>query len=1646
MRFRILGPMEVTDGGGRLPLGGPKQRLVLAHLILRANRVVASDLLIDEIWGEEPPAAARATLQSYVSNLRKLVGGDRLAGRPSGYLLVAPPEEIDAEQFEQLVARARRKQETDPAGAVRLYREALALWQGDALADLSGEPSLWPTIERLSELRLAALESRVRAELDLGRHADLVPELDALQAANPLREQLAGHLMLALYRSGRQDRALAAYHHLRKALAEELGIDPSPAIERLQVRILNHDPRLELRGEPLRGYRLIEQIGSGRFAAVHRALDPQAEREVAIKILGARAANDQGFIRSFDTAARRVARLEHPHVVPLHDWWREPDAAYFVMRLMRGGSVGQRVGTGRVAPEDLLLWTEQIGSALAAAHRHGVVHGDVRAANVLLDGEGNAYLGDFAIGLGSPAVAADDVEAFAAFVAELSSVAMPDPADAELEAVLRRATPINADRPMSPLELVNGVRRALVTGTQGRPDAPLGPDRNPYKGLRAFEEADVSDFFGRESVVAQLLERISPDRGAARLLAVVGPSGSGKSSLVAAGLLPEIRAGGASGSEEWFVTTMTPSERPFEQLERALLHVAIEAPDSLSMQLAARDGLRQAVGRVLPPRAELLLVIDQFEELFTLVDEGTRQRFLDLLAQTVDDRDSRVRLVITLRADFYDRPLRHQGLGRHLAASTVAIPVLTPDELERVIAAPAAAVGLRLGRGLLTRMVGETSHQAGALPLLQYALTELWERRDGDRLTLEAYELSGGVAAAVGRRAEELVATLDEASREMARQLFLRLIELGEGTPDTARRVRRSELQAIGTDGVAMSTVIDRFARYRLLLLDRDPETRGATIELAHEALLHAWPRLLAWVDDARDDLRTQRRLSAAASQWIDAGRDASFLLTGSRLEQIDQWTASTDFLLTDSEREFVAASLTERERLRKEEDRRRLHELGLERRAMTRLRGLVAVLAIGALAAGGLSVFALGESTRANREARVATARELSAASVANLDVDPERSILLALEAVHATRSVDGSVLPDAEDALHRAVNASRIVLRVPGLGGSLSWSPIGDVFVTEGPEFTGMLDIRSASDGASILEWHAHDIDVNAVAFSPDGSMLLSTGDDGSAAMWRTARGGPPLYRIDGHGEVWGPTISPDRRLAAAVWRDESILRIWDAATGADLREIPIPGTLAQASFSSDGSRLALPLLEGEVLLLDVASGELLPVTLPHGQHAFGADWSPDGRWIATAGRVPALRIWEADSGALKFSPPAHNGEATAVQWSPNGSRLASAGSDGAARLWDISEFGAHELLSVAAWDTATGVAGLAFSPDGSELMTGDWAVSGVQIWDIGPGGQSEWWTLPGKVGAQAGVAFAPTGELLWSDVDGTLTIGTFSNGRAARTVGTAGDAIASIAVSPNGELVAAAKGGERAASVWRSDSGVSVFDVALEGDVFAVDWSPDGAFLAIGDAAGKATVVNRSGDVVAELSSPRAEILAVQFNPNGRLLAVVRDASSVAIWDWERDEVTTLPFPARDVAFDSTGERIVTAGLLPDAKIWHVESGEALQTLAGQVAQLWGVAWSADDTRVYAGTFDGLIRSWDVEAGTPSLVLRGHGGPVTALALSSDGRQLASSSVDGTTRVWALDLDDLIGLAASKLQRLLTDEECVQYLHLEACPTNE
>ncbi len=1228
---RVFGGVALSRGGEPVELGGGRQRRLLATLVATRGATLSADQLIDRVWSDGAlPDDPRRSLHTYLTRLRQAFGDEPvLVTEPGGWRLDPFKVEVDRDQFEALLLRAHQP----GVGAherLGLLDDALRMANGRAFGDLDGLEWLRPEAERLEELRVTAIERRYDAMLEAGKHTDAVPGLAAEVEQHPLRDRLVGLQMLALHRSGRQAEAARVFQAHRDRQAD-LGLEPSAELVELDRRILASDPALAAApaGQALRGYRLGEQLGEGAFAVVYRGTQPSVGRDVAVKIIRSELANRPEFIRRFEAEAHLVARLEHPHIVPLYDYWREPDRACLVFRYLRGGSLESRLTSGGpLSVDEAVTVVEQVGLALSVAHSAGVVHRDVKPANIFSDDVGNFYLGDFGIALeaanaaglgigaaaalsaGSPAYAspeqlkrqavgpAADVHGFGISIYEALTARLPFPdavnqADLlqrqmhdpippvraqrtdvpnAVDAVLARATAKNpADRYQNVLDFVREFVAAAKPGSAGSKNGAsasarggstlvsIGEERNPYKGLRAFSEADAGDFHGRERLVGRLVELFARNDTAGRIAAVVGPSGIGKSSVVRAGLLPALRRGAVIGSDQWFVATMLPGTDPFEELGAALLRVATSVPENMMGLLSAdHRGITRVVKALVPEGsgAQILLVLDQFEELFTLVeDDQLRRRFLHGLEHALTDARCPLRVVLTIRADFWDRPLRHGTFARLIEHSTVNVTALAPDEIERAIVDPAESVGCRFEPGLVSEIVADVTDEPGALPLLQYALTELWERRVSGLLTRDAYREIGGVSGALARRAEELYVESGSDEQTEIRRIFGRLVTLGEGVEDTRRRVLRSELGG----SALVDGVVGRFGSARLLSFDRDPVSREPTVEVAHEALIREWPRLRDWLDEDRDGLRVLRHVTESAASWVAAGRPESEVYRAGRLEAAEEFASSHLAELTPVEAEFVAAGVEARVREAAAEQERFEQQARSNRRLRRLLVGVGVALVVALLA--GLLAFdqraqARESAAAAEASAVAAETRRLIASSSSVVDENPEIALLLASEAY---RREPG---PAALAGLQRVLTSTDSYLGWLGVGTQyygVSW--VGDRVVGVSANVVDVFDPATREK-------------VQSISFGDEADP-----DDPPFAQWGTAR--PPI------------AFSEDGNVVAVARSSRGVVLV--NIVEEDVAELVNTSTVTALALDATGARVAVGDLDRDIAVYEPEGGLL-------------------------------------------------------------------------------------------------------------------------------------------------------------------------------------------------------------------------------------------------------------------------------------------------------------------------------------------------------------------------------------------------------------------------------------------------------------------
>ncbi|MCP3975546.1 MAG: protein kinase [bacterium] len=1621
VEFSVLGALEVSSGGTRLPIDSPMQRALLALLLIHANETVSTDQIQEALWGDQQPESGLKALRFHVSKLRSAIEIDNGEGpivtQSPGYKATATARTLDSMRFEASVGSARGQLGSDPVTAVERLHSALGLWRGKPYEEFQYDDWAAAEVARLDELRLATLEDRVDAELALGRHFDLTGELEALVAENPFRERMAAQLMLALYRSGRQRDSLLTFQLLRDRLVEELGADPTSELVRLENQILQQDPDLDVRidskrpgsARAVRGYELRENVGTGRLGAVHRAYERAAGREVALKVIDSHLADDASFIQRFEVDTQLVSRLEHPHIAPTFDYWREPGNAYIATRWTRGGDLEDLLQRGPLAAEHAMTLLEQLGSAISYAHRRGITHRDIKASNVLIDDDGTPYLTDFvnaalldaAHGVtgmasapnaspeqvaGGPAGKATDVYQLALLGFELFTgqhpydaanwgdrFSLPLPAvqeivedlpDALNKVLSKGAAQALVDRYAEVETFVSELRGAVG----GLEPAVVVASHNPYKGLSAFDEADAAVFFGRSSLVETIVKRLDSSGVASRFLAIVGPSGSGKSSVARAGLIPALRSGAVRGSERWLVADMFPGERPFANLATALAAVTSRSPDELETRIGRdEEGIHDAVRRALPDESwELFLLIDQFEELFNRADEEARRTFIDGLVAAIRHPRSQLRVVATLRADFYDRPLMHSELGQLMSDTTLTILPLSPSEMEEAIVRPADLAGAVIEPGVVGQVLGDVADQPGALPLMQFAMTELFDNSTDGSMTLEGYEAIGGVSGALTQSAERVLSGLGPDSRQAARRMFLELVELGEGTEDTRRRVRLTDLERLGDED--LSQAVAGFGDARLLQFDRDPATRTPTTEVAHEALIREWPQLRGWIDSSRDDLRTVRRLEEQAREWQKSGRDDSFLLSGSRLAAADGVSDPAIDVFLDASRNAAAKG-------------RRRNAIGV-----TALAALAMMLAV-------VSVLALLSSRRADEAAHAATA------AAADADLKADQAAESAATASQRAAEAD-SARTDASQARDEAVKA-----RVEAVASQALAT------LDSNPALGLGLAIEAASQSATDSTLRA----LAAATESFAGTEGLLTGSMAGFG-----------------GTVWSLAVTEDGTQLVAATDDERGIQIWDVDTRmrvAEWSELH-DEALREIALSPNGSTLATASLDDTVKVWDLASGDLLLTLVGHTNQVWKVDFSPDGERIATGSTDGTARVWNAATGELltriDVTPAAADPDASgisqvwSVRFSPNGSRLATAGEDGFVRIWDIAS--AAEALTIVAHTAPA--QDIAWFADGERLVSaGD--DGDAAVWDAVTGARLGR-RLSHDAGLRSVALSSDEASIVTAGVSGEVHL--WDAGSLSRTTVMSGHPglIWDVAFLPGDRLIASAGLGGTI-NLW--DTEPSRGAIALEDHIdlsvgFArgargIAFHPDGAsFVAAMRALPTTRFSVDSGDVIVELPSAEAHSQYVAYNQAGDVFAVGRIQDGVVeFFEHGGGSLGTIETgdSVRGLTFDQSGSLLLVGTATGGTLVYQYEGRQLLRELpASDEGVRWVVATS--DGRAIVAGGDNLAQVWDIDAGTKLDDLPGHESEVRVLALSPDERFVASASGDGEIRVWDLSTYDV------------------------------
>jgi WD40 repeat protein len=1239
----------------------------------------------------------------------------------------------------------------------------------------------------------------------------------------------------------------------------------------------------------------------------------------------------------------------------------------------------------------------------------------------------------------------------------------------------------------------------------------------PFPGLRPFRMDEAHIFFGREGQSDELVRKLARRR----FLAVVGGSGGGKSSLVKAGLLPYLLAGylGEAGAH-WRFAEFRPGSDPLRNLSAALAAVGLVnvTPDHMqedpmaiprAVEGARNDGSFK-------PEENLLIVADQFEELFrygvrsegTTSDRDEKAIFVRLLLEAFRQKTVPIYVALTMRSEFLGDCARFRDLPEEINEAQFLTPRLTREQRRRAIEGPISVAGGAIGAKLVQNLLNEVGDDPDQLPVLQHALMRTWDHwldkqephdpeQRNDEIGSDDYGRIGRLENALSWHAEEALKDVTQQSGGKGAELVKRVFLLLRERDFRGREVRRPQsirqlMEATDAPLEEVVAVVRAFAGPgRTFLFASNPTLSPATdVDITHESLLRKWKALAEeWVPAELESARIYLRLAERAAEQTDG---ASAYLSGVALSEAVDWWQTRKPTGPWARRYHPGFTLAEKflADSRRADQRRKWKRLGwpVAGAAVVAL-SFVAFLGWKAVDASKRAAEAareaataseratkaekklretaeererrgLGEKSEAEHQARLASSRELTAAAVQSLGIEPERGLFLALYAALVTSSADNTVIPETEDALHRALQGWRVGRtlarpeRIPPDQRrpvwNLAFSRDGSRIATASGD--GTATTWDVDSGRQIPPVFRHDGSVYGVSFSPDGKRLATSDERGNVRVWDIGADRPPRDFIGHAKPVRSVSFSPDgKQLAtgsvdrtARIWavdsrgellkmeqREEvsrvvfspdgatlaiasgSVVTIYETATGKSRKTLEgHEERVTAVSFSRNGRYLATASADLTARVWDTTSGRTLLVLAGHRRpearsrqrQEFVADvaFSPDGQWVVTAGTDKTVKIWAFESGREVMTLPGHTDSVNSVAFSVDGRHLATATKDGTTKIWEVPASG--EVLKLP--DHPAAVFHAVFSPDGTRIVTTTARV--VKIWDFASG--REEFALPHD-GIVLRSAFSPDGRRLATLSDVALTLWDLESRRPLFVApNNLRSVLPGVAFSSDGKRVAAG-GAQGAPRMWDADSG---------------------------------------RELGGKLSGHKSDVNGVAFSPDGQRIATANADKTATIWDVRSGRaVSTLrghTAAVYDITYDTDGTRLATASADGTARVWDAAGGSELLTLSGHAEDVIEVVFSPDGRRLTTASIDGTARMWNSTSGRELVVLQSlSGGAVYGVAYSSDGNYLATASQDKAARVYSLGTRDLILRARRQITRPLEREECRDYLGTQSktCP---
>ena len=1163
------------------------------------------------------------------------------------------------------------------------------------------------------------------------------------------------------------------------------------------------------------------------------------------------------------------------------------------------------------------------------------------------------------------------------------------------------------------------------------------PDHRPYKGLLPFTTKEDSEFFfGRDGMIQQLLDKLS----ASRFVPLLGASGSGKSSLVLAGLLPKLP------ESDWQVLVMRPTAQPLQNLRDTLVR---GFPDAQVGTLVSGTDLQREVLRLVTVGKRLLLVIDQFEEVFTECrDDAARAAFFACLLEVLEG-DNPLHLVLTLRADFLGHCTEqaYSGLGQRLQHHALLLVAPTAGELREAITRPLALVGMRCEQALEDELVDQTLHAKGSLPLLQYVLEKLWQSARQERsreLTLTMYQQlggqhGGGLRGVLNEKADAFYQQLEPQQQRLMEWLMVELVQVNDGQDDTRRIVTLQELhnRQPQYQDVLDALLAQLVTQERLLTQDVDSDGQ-ATVTVAHEALIRDWQRLRGWLESNREIKSWRLRLEDSITAWKN--NLSGSLLREKRLAEAQQILDRNlgSLFIGQDERAFIAAS-------QKEAKRRKRLWVGS-------VVALIVVLAMGIVAT-------TWQWRETQQQALKAFAGRLaSQAELAMRSPEPgnwfNQGLLLGVQAFRLD-SVSPVTLSALKNGLDGAENLHRSWYTDSSIS-AVAFSPDGKYVVSGSKDKT--LRLWEVASGKPVgAPWQGHEHLVEAVAFSPDSKYVVSGSADSTLRLWEVASGKPVGAPWQGHeAAVEAVAFSPDGKYV--VSGSDSTLCLWEVASGKAIG-VPWQGHegLVKVAFSPDGKYVVSGGTD-TLRLWEVASGK--PVGAPwqgHEHRVEAVAFSPDGKYVVSGGMDSTLRLWEVASGKPVGAPwQGHENQVNTVAFSPDGKYVVSGGWDSTLRLWEV----ASGKPVGAPWQGHENqVNTVAFSPDGKYVVSGGMD-STLRLWKVASG-KSISVPWQGDESLVIEVAFNPDGKYVVSGSadDNTLRLWEVASGKPVGAPWQGHEnQVNAAAFSPDGKYVVSGSV-DSTLRLWDVASGTPVGEPwqGHEDSVNAVAFSPDGKYVVSGgfDRTLRLWEVASGKPVGAPWQGHENQVVTVDFSPDGKYVVSGSLDTTLRLWEVTSGKLIGVPWQGHEslvneVAFSPDGKYVVSGGFDRTLRLWEVASGKPVGApWQGHKAAVNAVAFNPDGKYVVSGSLDSTLRLWEVASGKPvGAPWQGHEAAVTEVAFSPDGKFVVSSSYDNTLRLWDTDPESWAKKACSIVNRNFSLAEWQRFIgdalpYQKTCP---